>query len=82
MRGPNSAPKEATVAKSNWADVEALVKDWFDQGLQPDRGDLVDLAYQKDASDDVIDALDTLGARPVESLAQLKELLAKNNALL
>ncbi|MBI5948248.1 MAG: hypothetical protein HY875_08930 [Chloroflexi bacterium] len=70
------------MAKSNWADVEALVKDWFDQGLQPDRGDLVDLAYQKDASDDVIDALDTLGARPVESLAQLKELLAKNNALL
>jgi len=69
------------VAKANWADVEALVKDWFDQGLQPDRGDLVDLAYHKDASDDVIDALDTLGARPVESLAQLKELLSKNNAL-
>ncbi len=69
------------MAKANWADVEALVKDWFDQGLQPDRGDLVDLAYQKDASDDVIDALDTLGARPVESLAQLKELLTKNNAL-
>ena len=70
------------MAKANWADVEALVKDWFDQGLQPDRGDLVDLAYQKDASDDVIDALDTLGARPVESLGQLKELLTRNNALL
>ncbi len=69
------------MAKANWADVEALVKDWFDQGLQPDRGDLVDLAYQKDATDDVIDALDTLGARPLESLAQLKELLTKNNAL-
>ena len=69
------------MAKANWADVEALVKDWFDQGLQPDRGDLVDLAYSKDASDDVIDALDTLGARPVESLASLKEQLTKNNAL-
>ena len=69
------------MAKANWADVETLVKDWFTQGLQPDRGDLVDLAYQKDASDDVIDALDTLGARPVESLAQLKELLTKNNTL-
>lgn len=69
------------MAKANWADVEALVKDWFDQGLQPDRGDLVDLAYNKDASDDVIDALDTLGARPVESLASLKEQLTKNNAL-
>lgn len=69
------------MAKANWADVEALVKEWFDQGLQPDRGDLVDLAYKKDASDDVIDALDTLGARPVESLASLKEQLTKNNAL-
>ncbi len=69
------------MAKANWSDVEALVKDWFDQGLKPDRGDLVDLAYQKNASDDVIDALDTLGARPVESLESLKELLENNNAL-
>jgi len=69
------------VAKANWADVEALVADWFEQGLQPDRGDLVDLAYQKDANDDVIDALDTLGARPVESLASLKEQLEKNGVL-
>lgn len=69
------------MAKANWADVEALVKDWFDQGLQPERGDLVDLAYQKDASDDVIDALDTLGPRPITSLANLKELLQNNDAL-
>jgi hypothetical protein len=69
------------MAKANWADIEALVKDWFDQGLQPDRGDLVDLAYNKDASDDVIDALDTLGPRPVESLEGLKEQLTKNGAL-
>jgi len=73
--------KEGFVAKANWADVEALVKDWFDQGLQPDRGDLVDLAYQKDANDDVIDALDTLGPRPLESLASLKEQLEKNGVL-
>lgn len=69
------------MAKANWADIEALVKDWFDQGLQPDRSDLVDLAYNKNASDDVIDALDTLGARPVESLASLKEQLTSNGAL-
>ncbi len=69
------------MAKANWSDIEALVKPWFDQGLQPDRSDLMDLAFQKDASDDVIDALDTLGGRPLESLAQLKELLAKNGVL-
>ena len=72
---------ETVMAKAKWADVEALVKDWFDQGLQPDRSDLVDLAYQKDASDDVIDALDTLGSRPVASLEALKEQLEKNGAL-
>jgi hypothetical protein len=69
------------VAKAEWSEVEALVKDWFDQGLQPDRGDLVDLAYQKNASDDVIDALDTLGPRPVESLESLKQQLESNGAL-
>ena len=69
------------MAKAQWSAVEALVKDWFDQGLKPDRGDLVDLAYSKNADDDVIDALDTLGPRPVESLANLKELLEKNGAL-
>jgi hypothetical protein len=69
------------MAKANWTDVEALVKPWFDQGLQPERGDLVELAYQKDASDDVIDALDSLGSRPVASLDSLKEQLEKNGAL-
>ncbi len=69
------------MAKASWSDVEVLVKDWFDQGLKPDRSDLMDLAFEKDASDDVIDALDTLGGRPLESLAQLKELLEKNGAL-
>jgi hypothetical protein len=69
------------MAKANWSDVEALVKDWFDQGLQPDRGELVELAYEKDANDDVIDALDTLGGRPIESLANLKQQLEANGAL-
>lgn len=69
------------MAKAQWADVEALLKDWFDQGLQPERGDMIDLAYQKDANDDVIDALDTLGSRPVASLESLKEQLQANGAL-
>lgn len=66
---------------ARWEDVEALVKDWFDQGLKPDRGDLVDLAYNKGANDDVIDALDTLGPRPIENIESLREQLAAKNAL-
>ena len=63
------------MAKAQWSDVEALVKDWFDQGLQPERSDMIDLAYQKDANDDVIDALDALGGRPVASRESLKQLM-------
>ena len=70
-----------TVAKAQWSDVEALVKDWFDQGLTPDRNDLVSLAYERDASDDVVDALDTLGGRPVPSLEALKEQLEANGVI-
>ncbi len=69
------------MAKTSWTEVEAVVRDLFEQGLTPDRSDLMDLAFAKDASDDVIDALDTLGGRPLESLAQLRELLEKNGAL-
>jgi len=69
------------MAKANWSDVEALVKDWFEQGLQPDRGDLVDLAYSKDTTDDVIDAFDTLGPRPIATIDDLKAQLEANGAL-
>ena len=66
------------MAKAQWSEIEELVKPWFDQGLTPDRNDLVGLAYERDASDDVVDALDTLGGRPVPSLESLKEQLQAN----
>lgn len=66
---------------ADWSQIEALVKPWFDQGLTPDRNDLVDLAYQNDADDDIVDALDTLGSRPIASLESLKEQLTANNVL-
>jgi len=69
------------VAKAKWSDVEALVKPWFDQGMQPERGEMIDLAYEKDANDDVIDALDTLNGKPVPSLESLKQQLEANDVL-
>ena len=66
---------------ASWADIEALVKPWFDQGYQPDRQELVDLAFREDASDDVIDALDSLNGKPVPSLESLKEQLAQNGQI-
>lgn len=60
---------------AQWTEVEALVKHLFEQGLQPDRQELVDLAFAEDANDDVIDALDSLNGKPVASLEALKEQL-------
>ena len=69
------------MAKAQWSDIEALVKDWFDQGMQPERGEMIELAYEKDAHDDVIDALDTLNGKPVPSLDVLKQQLTDNGVL-
>ena len=69
------------MAKASWNDVETLVKHLFEQGLQPDRQDLVDLAFAEDASDDVIDALDSLNGKPVPSLDSLKQQLEANGMI-
>lgn len=69
------------MAAANWSDVEALVKPWFEGSDTPDREALVNYAFEQDASDDVIDALDSLGPRPIASLESLKEQLTKNGVL-
>lgn len=69
------------MAKASWTDVETLVKHLFEQGFQPDRQDLVDLAFAEDASDDVIDALDSLNGKPVASLESLKQQLEANGVI-
>ena len=60
---------------AQWTEVESLVKHLFEQGLEPDRQELVDLAFAEDANDDIIDALDSLNGKPVASLDALKEQL-------
>ena len=66
---------------AKWTDVEALVKHLFEAGLQPDRQDLVDLAFHENANDDVIDALDSLNGKPVPSLDSLKQQLEANGQI-
>ena len=66
---------------AKWDDVEALVKHLFEQGMQPDRQELVDLAFAEDANDDVIDALDSLNGKPVPSLDSLKDQLTANRQI-
>ena len=66
---------------AQWNDVEELVKHLFEQGLQPDRQELVDLAFAENANDDVIDALDSLNGKPVPSLDSLRQQLAANGQI-
>jgi len=66
---------------AKWTDVEALVKHLFEAGMQPDRQELVDLAFAEDANDDVIDALDSLNGKPVPSLESLKQQLEANKQI-
>lgn len=68
------------MAKADWTAIEALVKHLFEAGLSPDRSDLMELAMQG-ADDDVVDALDTLGPRPLASLESLKEQLVAAGVL-
>jgi hypothetical protein len=69
------------MAKATWNDIEELVKPLFEQGLQPDRQELVDLAFANDANDDIIDALDSLNGKPVPSLETLKSQLEANGQI-
>jgi len=66
---------------ANWSEIETLVRHLFDQGLQPDRQELVDLAFAENASDDIIDALDSLNGKPVPSLEVLKQQLEANQQI-
>ena len=68
------------MAKADWNAIEALVKHLFEAGLAPDRSDLMELAMQG-ADDDVVDALDTLGPRPLASLDALKAQLGAAGVL-
>lgn len=67
--------------RASWSAVEALVAPLFAGGQTPDRSDLVQLASDSDADDDVLDALDSLGPRPLASLEALKEQLTANGVV-
>lgn len=67
--------------KVAWSVIEALVAPTFESGANPERADLVDLAFAAGADDDVVDALDTLSNRPLASIEALKEALQRNGVL-
>ena len=69
------------MSKVEWSAVEALVSHAFEGGAMPERQDLVDIAFANDASDDMVDALDSLPSRPVPSLDALKDHLTSKDLI-
>lgn len=66
---------------ASWNDIVRLASPLFEQGIQPDRSDLLELAFTGDYPDDVIDAIDSLDGKPIPSLDALREKLAANGVL-
>ncbi len=66
---------------ASWNDIVRLAGPLFEQGYQPDRSDLLEIAFTGDFSDDVIDAIDALDGRPIPSLEELRSRLAARGVL-
>ena len=59
----------------SWDQVAAYVQTAFDRVGRVERADVVDLAYEANANDDVIDALDEIGSRVFPSVDATKDFL-------
>jgi hypothetical protein len=59
----------------SWDQVAAYVQTAFDRVGRVERADVVDLAYEANANDDVIDALDEIGSRVFPSVSATKDFL-------
>ncbi|WBL37592.1 hypothetical protein O0235_03200 [Tepidiforma flava] len=66
---------------ASWNDIVRLAGPLFEQGLQPDRSDLLEIAFTGDFSDDVIDAIDSLDGKPIPTLDELRARLAAKGVL-
>lgn len=78
----HTVPNRRTpVPTASWNDIVRLASPLFEQGIQPDRSDLLELAFTGDYPDDVIDAIDSLDGKPIPSLDALREKLAANGVL-
>jgi hypothetical protein len=69
------------VPAASWNEIVRLAGPLFEQGLQPDRSDLLEIAFTGDFSDDVIDAIDSLDGKPIPSLDELRTRLAAKGVL-
>jgi len=71
----------ATTMAVSWSDLEPFVQEAFDRVGRVERADVVDLAYEANANDDVVDALDVIGSRVFNSVQATRDFLSSQNAV-
>jgi hypothetical protein len=64
-----------------WSEVKPFVQDAFDRMGRVERADVVDLAYEKNANDDVVDAVDVIGSRVFPSVEATRDFLISQKAI-
>jgi|DewCreStandDraft_5_1066085.scaffolds.fasta_scaffold00139_83 hypothetical protein len=59
----------------SWSQVEPYVRAAYETHGRVERADVIELAYEDNASDDVIDAIDAIGSRVFNSVDAVRTFL-------
>lgn len=69
------------MAAISWQSIETYVQAAFDQHGRVERADVIDLAYNDNADDDIIDTIDAIGSRVFRSPDDVRTFLSGQNLL-
>lgn len=64
-----------------WSELEPFVQEAFDRVGRVERADVMDLAYEGDPSDDVVDAIDVIGSRVFPTVDAAHQFLLAQHAV-
>ena len=64
-----------------WSAIERYVQGAYEQAGRVERADVIDLAYDDNADDDVIDVVDAIGSRVFTSPDDVRAFLAGQNLI-
>jgi hypothetical protein len=73
--------KEVRMPAISWSAIEPYVQGAFAQQGRVERADVIDLAYDDNANDDVIDVIDAIGSRVFNSPDDVRAFLQGQNLL-
>lgn len=63
----------------SWSQVEPYVRAAYETHGRVERADVIELAYEDNASDDVIDAIDAIGSRVFRTVEDVRAFLMSQN---